>query len=213
MIVWGAGDQGRVNYPILVEQGFEIVAFVDDTPDLPAAFPQIPLLRGMGEFDPWLARSPRNGLGFVVAIGNPFGARRRELHCLLVGKGLSPVSFGHPSVMVSGSATIGEGVQMMPGAIVHVDARVGRQCILNTRSIVEHDCVLEDGVEIAPGAVLCGRVRIGRDSWIGAGSVVRPRINIGSGVIVGAGSVVVSDIADNAVVVGAPARPIRRRES
>jgi sugar O-acyltransferase (sialic acid O-acetyltransferase NeuD family) len=95
---------------------------------------------------------------------------------------------------------------VMPLACVHNEARIGRQCIVNTRALVEHDCVLEDGVEIGPAAVLCGRVFVGANTWIGAGATILPRLRIGANAIIGAGSVVASDIPDGAVAVGVPAR-------
>jgi len=42
----------------------------------------------------------------------------------------------------------GEGVQVMPGAIVHKFSSLGRQCILNTNSTVDHECILGDGVHV-----------------------------------------------------------------
>lgn len=53
---------------------------------------------------------------------------------------------------------------------------------------------------------------IGDDSWIGAGSIIMPNINIGKCCIVGAGAVVTHDVADNSVVVGVPARVIKKLE-
>ena len=80
-----------------------------------------------------------------------------------------------------------------------------------------------DNVTIAPRVhILChdastkqflnytkiGRVNIGDNVFIGAESIVLPGVNIGNNVIIGAGSVVTSDIPDNSVVVGIPARVI-----
>ena len=97
----------------------------------------------------------------------------------------------------------------MPAAIVHNDVKIGDQCIINTRALVEHDCVLKDGVEIGPGAVLCGRVHVGKNSWIGANATINPRVIIGDNSIIGAGAVVVTDIPSNVVAVGVPAKVIR----
>ncbi len=53
-----------------------------------------------------------------------------------------------------------------------------------------------------------GRVNIGDNVFIGAESIVLPGVNIGKNVIIGAGSVVTSDIPENSVAVGIPARVI-----
>lgn len=55
------------------------------------------------------------------------------------------------------------------------------------------------------------RVTIGHDVWIGHGAVVLPGRIIGTGAVIGAGSVVTKDVADYAIVVGNPARPVRQR--
>ncbi len=53
-------------------------------------------------------------------------------------------------------------------------------------------------------------VRIGRDCFIGGGSTIGPGVTIGNQVIVGAGSVVTQDVPDHSIVVGNPARVVRK---
>jgi len=209
-VMWGAGSQARVNRPILEDMGCSVVALIDNTPGLESPFEGTPIFQGWETFLPWLRDWKSGPLGFVVAIGNPHGDVRQRLHRELCDYGLIPVSFTHPSAVISESAVIEDGVQIMPQAVVHVDARIGKQCIINTGASVDHDCVLADGVEIAPGAVLCGEVVVGENTWVCAGATVLPRIRIGANVIVGAGSMVNYDVADGVTVVGVPARPINK---
>jgi sugar O-acyltransferase (sialic acid O-acetyltransferase NeuD family) len=209
LVMWGASDQCRVNYPILKKLGCRIEALIDDTPGKRSPFVGVPIYTGEEGLNLFLKISRAENFGFVVAIGNPFGNVRVKLHSLLKGKGLTPVSFSDPTALICKSAVHGEGIQVMPAAIVHSYVRIGTQCILNTRALVEHDCVLGDGVEIGPGAVICGRVYVGDNTWIGANATVRPSVTIGKNTIIGAGAVVVEDIPDNVVAVGVPARIIR----
>lgn len=209
LVIWGASDQCRVNYPILKQLGCQIEALIDDTPDKRSPFEGVPIYVGEQGLDAFLQSSKIGDLGFVVAIGNPFGHVRTKLHYLMKGKGLTPISFADPTALICNTATYGEGLQVMASAIVHNDVEIGIQCIINTRALVEHDCVLKDGAEIGPGAVLCGRVRVGENSWIGANATVRPRVIIGDNSIIGAGAVVVTDIPSNVVAVGVPAKVIR----
>lgn len=58
---------------------------------------------------------------------------------------------------------------------------------------------------------LKGDTVIGSDVWIGQNAVVLPGVHIGDGAIIGADSVVGSDIAPYTIVVGNPARPLRKR--
>jgi phosphonate metabolism protein (transferase hexapeptide repeat family) len=54
---------------------------------------------------------------------------------------------------------------------------------------------------------------IGHDVWIGHGALVVAGVRIGTGAVVGAGAVVTKDVAPYEVVVGVPAKPIRKRFS
>ncbi len=54
-------------------------------------------------------------------------------------------------------------------------------------------------------------VAIGHDVWIGHGVVVLPGRTIGTGAVVGAGAIVTRDVEPYTIVVGNPARPVRRR--
>ncbi len=52
-------------------------------------------------------------------------------------------------------------------------------------------------------------VVIGAGSWVGTNAVILPGVTIGRHVAVGAGSVVTTDLPDNAVAAGVPARVLR----
>lgn len=205
VVMWGGGDQGRVNRPILEALGTRVAAIIDDTPNLIPPFDDIELLRGYEGLENWTRGRDASKIGFVIAIGNPYGHVRLKLHNLLVGDGLKPVSFAHPSAVILPDVEIGPGAQIMPGVVINSWARLGTQVIINTRSIVEHDDRIGDGAELAPGVVLCGRVRIDEGAWICAGTTVKPRVHIGAHAIVGAGSVVIRDVPAGVTVVGVPA--------
>ena len=53
---------------------------------------------------------------------------------------------------------------------------------------------------------------IGDNAWLGGGAVVLPGVTVGEDAVVGAGAVVTRDVPPGAVVVGNPARPLRRPE-
>ena len=55
----------------------------------------------------------------------------------------------------------------MPGSLINTDTIVGRNCIINSSSSIDHDCVIGDHTHICPGVVLAGNVTIGKNCWIG----------------------------------------------
>ncbi len=52
-------------------------------------------------------------------------------------------------------------------------------------------------------------VSIGRDVFLGTGAIICKGVCIGDGAIVAAGSIVVSDVPENTVVAGNPAKPVK----
>lgn len=55
------------------------------------------------------------------------------------------------------------------------------------------------------------RCLIGHDVWIGHGAIVMGGVTIGTGAVIGSGAVVTKDVDPYSVVVGNPARPLRKR--
>lgn len=55
-------------------------------------------------------------------------------------------------------------------------------------------------------------ITVGNNCWFGANVTVLPGVTIGDGCVIGAGTVVNKDIPHHSVVVGAPARVIRKLE-
>ena len=56
-----------------------------------------------------------------------------------------------------------------------------------------------------------GDTVIGNDVWIGQNAVILPGVHIGDGAIIGANSVVGSDVAPYTIVIGNPAKELRKR--
>ena len=52
---------------------------------------------------------------------------------------------------------------------------------------------------------------VGNDVWIGRGALILPGVRIGDGAVIGAHAVVSRDVRPYAVVVGNPAREVKRR--
>ena len=171
-------------------------------------FQTLPVLGG----DDLLPSLPTRGIThFVVAVGGTHDNKpRRALFEQAVAAGLAPLTVVHPRAVVSATASVGPGCQLLAGAIVGPGARLGANVIVNSGAIIEHDCEVGDHVHVATGAQLASTVTIGMGAHIGAGATVIQLKRVGEWAVVGAGAVVVRDVADGTVVVGVPARPIRR---
>ncbi len=103
--------------------------------------------------------------------------------------GFSFASVIHPASVVARDVTLGEGVQIMAGAVIQPGTVIGDNSIINTHASVDHDCKIEAHVHIAPGSVLCGGVQIGERSHVGTGAVIIQNCVIEPGTLVRAGKV------------------------
>ena len=78
--------------------------------------------------------------------------------------------------------------------------------------------MLEKNSHVGAGAVLAGviepasaePVRVGDNVLIGANAVVIEGVQIGNGSVVAAGAIVTTDVPENVVVAGVPARVIKK---
>jgi len=115
----------------------------------------------------------------------------------------------HPSAVVSALATLGEGAQVLAGAIVGPGASVGANTVINSAAIIEHHCSIGANVHVGPGAVICGDTQIEDHCMIGAGSTIIQGLHVETGVQLGAGAVLVSDAHRDQILAGVPAKPLR----
>ena len=144
------------------------------------------------------------GKSFFIAIGN--NKKRHEIGKYIIKNNGKLVNAIHPSSSISNGAKIGTGNFIGRNSSLNYNSIVGDNVIINTSSVIEHGSLIEDGVHIGPGAVICGSVHIKEKSFIGANSIIKENIIIGKNVIIGAGSVVVSNIPDNLIYFGNPAK-------
>lgn len=147
----------------------------------------------------------KKDVDYFIATGSN-QQRKDNFEFIYNSIGKYPVNCIHPTAYLAPSSKIGYGNLICPLAVIHTDAFVGNNTIINTGSIVEHDCKIADYSQISPNVTLCGSVEVNELSFIGAGSVVIPKIKIGRGSIVAAGSSVISDIEDKRMYAGVPAK-------
>lgn len=95
-----------------------------------------------------------------------------------------------------GSITIGDGVDIAPNCALYsydhgfASGRTIRQQPLSTK----------------------GDIVIGNHAWLGVGATVLSGVKIGAGAVIGAGALVCTDIPENAIAVGMPAKVVKLRD-
>jgi acetyltransferase-like isoleucine patch superfamily enzyme len=148
--------------------------------------------------------------------------------------------FGGYNALRNGSrlteSELGEGSYLNEGACVH-RARIGRWCsiadgvkiglgshplggFVSTSGLLTTDTTRmlgftihrgEDRIAHYPPVDKGYTAVVGNDVWIGSRALILDGVRIGDGAVVGAGAVVTRDVEPYTVVVGVPARPLRKR--
>lgn len=118
----------------------------------------------------------------------------------------------HGGVVRIGAKTV-LGQECTLTAFEHLE--IGRECIVADRAMFldfDHGTV-EVERPIRLQGIYTEPVVVGHDVWVGYGACVLRGVRVGDHAIVGTNAVVTRDVAPSAVVGGAPARVLRRRES
>jgi sugar O-acyltransferase (sialic acid O-acetyltransferase NeuD family) len=201
LIIIGASGHGKVVADIAIKMNkWQSIAFLDDDESIKTSMG----LEVIGKTTD--AFTYKDKADFFVAIGS--NATREKIQGKLIEEGLNVVSLIHPSAVIGTDVEIGIGTAVMAGVVINSSSRIGKGCIINTSSSLDHDNVVEEYVHISPGVKTAGNVRVGKASWLGIGSVVSNNVNICSGCKVGAGAVVVKDITEPGTYVGVPVMKI-----
>lgn len=208
LLFWGATGQSKILWDILQSE-FHLVALIDRNPNIRSSINGVPLYEKIEYFFNEYTED-LSDLYFMVTVAGPFSGKDRcMLHEFLKKRGLRPQSAIHTSAVISNSAQVGEGGQVLTHSSICAEANLGNCCIVNTGASVDHDSILADGVHICPGAHVLGEVQIDQYATVGAGAIILPRLHIGEGAVVGAGSIVLDNVPSNCVVAGNPAKIIR----
>ena len=110
---------------------------------------------------------------FIISIGNNRIRKKisEKFH-------FSYQTIVHQSAIVSKLETIiAKGTVVMANSVINPNVKIGKHCIINTASVIEHDCILNNFVHISPNATLSGNVQIGEGTHIGSGAVIIPGVN------------------------------------
>ena len=104
--------------------------------------------------------------------------------------------------------SIGKNVVVMPGCLMMSAGGItiddGAQIAANVQLISNNHDLYERQV------ITCKPVHIGKNAWIGARATILPGVTIGDNAVIGAASVVTKDVPADTIVVGNPAKIIKR---
>jgi len=131
------------------------------------------------------------------------------------------VSFGH-NVLVREGVTIGEHTKIGTNVVVDGKSRVGSRVSIQTGVYICTFSTVEDSVFLGPCCVFTNDKYVAQKPFkligptvkkgasIGANALLFPGITVGEGAVVGSQAMVNSDVPPRTIVVGIPAKRIRK---
>jgi acetyltransferase-like isoleucine patch superfamily enzyme len=126
--------------------------------------------------------------------------------------------------MIREENEIGDDVSIGTNSVVEHHVKIGNKVRMHTGVFVPEYTIIEEGAWIGPKvAITNARFPLGKDIKqrlegvtikknvkIGANATILPGVTIGENSLIGAGSVVISDVPENSVAVGNPAKVIKK---
>lgn len=198
----GGGGHGRVALDALLSSGANVVGILDLNLKVGDQVFGVPVLGG----DEFLDQVAPTDILLVNGLGaNPCMHGRKRLFEEMKARGFLFDAVRHPSAVLGRECVLGDGSQIMAGAVLQNRVSIDENAVINTCASIDHDCVLGAHAFVSPSVVLCGDVKIAEAAFIGAGAVVLPGIRIGANAVVGAGAVVTKNVPDEWIAAGNPA--------
>jgi len=140
----------------------------------------------------------------ILAVSAP--QDRRAVGISLETKGYCLSSFIHSSAVVAYSATISDGVLLLPKTIVSSDAVIAKGCCINVQCSIGHDVKVGEYCTLSSHVDLMGWVEVGDCVFMGSGSRIIPKVKIECESRIGAGSIVTRRVRTGMVAYGASAK-------
>jgi acetyltransferase-like isoleucine patch superfamily enzyme len=146
-----------------------------------------------------------------MAIGRQVTVQRS---CWLIVPGWTRSDSGPPRLVIDDGCDLGESCTVSAATQVHIH----RNVLVGPRVWITDNNHLYEDVSLpilSQGWSRGGYVHIGENCWLGTGAVIigARGLTIGRGCVVGANAVVTMSVPDHCVVVGNPARIVRRYDA
>jgi len=210
LVIFGAGGLGLeittfIRDINLKKERFDILGFVDDTPELQnktlASFPVL------GDSS-WLLNY-NDEISVVIAIGSSLG--RKKVYEKISHK--QNISF--PNIFVDDEKFYHpEVLDRVKGCVIGYHNLISRHAIfgdfifIDSFCCIGHSAKLGDFTSLYVGAHVSGDVSVGNCAQIYSGARIMEKKSIGENSKIGMGSIVVQNVAANTTVFGNPAKVI-----
>ncbi len=206
--IYCAGNLGREVREIAIRENFikkiyKDIFFIDDTNSLDGE-----IIDGTRVLK---FEDIKNDTNIIIANGEP--SHRKNLLERVRSTKFNLGRITDITTRISEFSIIDYGVILCPNTSVSSGAKIGMNVLINNSSIIGHDVEIGINSVVSSMVNLGGSSKVGDNSYIGMGSQIKESVTIGNNAIIGMGSIVTSDIPDNVIAMGYPAKVLKENTS
>lgn len=168
-ILIGAGGHGKVVLDAVLSNpntNIKIIGFLDD-----GEIEEIAGIKKLGNISDWKRYQDKK---FHIAIGN--NVFREKLSKEIGNERL--VTVIHKTAYVSSISEIGIGSYIGAMVVINPETKIGKVCIVNTGSIVEHNCEIGDYTHLSYRVLVGSESKISPRTMLEMGRVLERKTNI-----------------------------------
>lgn len=89
--------------------------------------------------------------------------------------------------------------------------KIGRNVKIDNLVHISHGVEIAENALIIANAMIAGSVKIGKNTWVAPSSSILNKVVVGDDVTIGLGAVVIRPVENNDIVVGNPAKSLKRK--
>ena len=168
-ILVGAGGHGKVVLDAVLSSmntNIKIIGFLDDS-----EIEEIAGIKKIGNIRDYIKYKDKK---FHIAIGN--NVFREKLSKEIGENNL--VTIIHKTAYVSSMSNIGNGSYIGAMSVINPQCKIGKGCIVNTGTIVEHDCYIGDYSHLSYRVLVGSESKISSSTMINMGNILERNSNI-----------------------------------
>jgi sugar O-acyltransferase (sialic acid O-acetyltransferase NeuD family) len=170
------------------------------------------VLARLGYELPWLGTVddyvPAPGDQIALGVGSP-DAKRAIVGKLKV-RGAHFATILHPTALITGRTSIGEGTIMGPFTGSGTDTRIGAYVTVNSYSGFGHDSSVGDFSTLSAHVDIMGYAALGEGVFVGSHASILPSVKVGDGAKISAGAIVYRSVPAGGTVFVPPAKLLKK---
>lgn len=209
IVIYGAGLGARQAMELIRPgRDYDAIGIFDDNPGLKGA--EVAGLKVIGGWEDFLKSADAGKIdGIAISLHSE---HRRKLMEKITGAAphIVHIALVDARAIVSSGVVVSPGAFIEAGSVIGPETFIGEGVIVDNGAVVSHDCYIGAHSHLSPGCSLSGIVRLEGNVLVGVGACINSQVTVGRNVVITPGSAVVSDIPDDSVVGGNPARIIGR---